>query len=515
MHNRRHGGDPATELFGMVAVFLSLFLGGLTFQAEEIPGLRVGPVKTLTGEPTLNFRHTDFDGDGALDILFYNAVVFQRFGAFPPEERRSLPEFPESLILDVWEGQLYARLKDRLMVFGWAGAGWDILLNQALLWPASSELDRIAPGVRPAVRLQRFLHDIDGDHAPEIVVVNEEGIHLFRVQAQEGGKEYRAAGCLRVFPPLELVYPPEARLWPQEERRILFPARHADCRLYFDNDRLDLITWRDAPGAQVIYRHAVYPLTVNRAGAIEAETPEERLSLEIPGHLRPCRLNADDILDFAGGRRVMSETSVYPMVLYETWATLDGGKTFEVRRAPTLQQVQPHCSFLDFDGDGRLDMIIESACIFEGGARETIESLLTRRAIDHKIEVFLQTGDGFEKKPFFHARITLGLRQPPFRGDPLFQRYQAAELIDLTGDFNGDGRRDLAAQVRDDRLAIYLSSPQRTTAGRPDLLVPIPTETRFAIADIDGDGRSDIVLHWPLPEGEEKTRVLFSREAGP
>jgi hypothetical protein len=502
----------------MLAVLISLFLGGISFQAEEIPGLRVGPVKTLTGEPVLNFRQADLDGDGLIDLLFNDQAAFQRQGGFPPEARKPLPAFPEPPLLDVWDGLLYARSKDRLMTYRWAEQGWVVVLDQALSWPESSEIpgmDRIAPGIQPSARLQRFLYDLDGDNIPEIIAVNEEGIHLYRARLQDGRTEYAKAGCLRVFPPLELAHPPEARLWPQEERRIFFPARQSDCRFYFNVDSLSVITRQDTPDAQYVYRKKIYELTVNRAGEFEAGTPVEQVSHEIPSHLRPCRLNDNGNLDFAGGRRVMSETSAYPMVLFETWATLDGGQSFEIRRAPTIQQVQPHCSFLDFNGNGRMDMVIESACIYEGGARETIEALLTRRVIEHKIEVFPQTDQGFGKTPLFQARLTIGLQRPPFRDDPLFQRYQAAELIDLSGDFNGDGRRDLAAQIRDDRLAIYLSSPDASTAGRPDYLLTIPREARFGIADIDGDGRSDIVLHWPAAAGEDKTSVLFSRRATP
>ncbi|MCX5758458.1 MAG: VCBS repeat-containing protein, partial [Candidatus Hydrogenedentes bacterium] len=95
---------------------------------------------------------------------------------------------------------------------------------------------------------------------------------------------------------------------------------------------------------------------------------------------------------------------------------------------------------------------------------------------------------------------------------------------DLTGDFNGDRRHDLLVQDRIDRLAIYLSGSSGfgTVA---DATIAVEPNARFAACDVDGDGRSDVVV-FPTPGadrestgrvGEKKrmAQVWFSRETTP
>ena len=52
----------------------------------------------------------------------------------------------------------------------------------------------------------------------------------------------------------------------------------------------------------------------------------------------------------------------------------------------------------------------------------------------------------------------------------------------------------------------------------PDRTVAIPRDARFAVADIDGDGRSDIVVYGSEAlesSGVERALIHFSRTAGP
>jgi hypothetical protein len=235
----------------------------------------------------------------------------------------------------------------------------------------------------------------------------------------------------------------------------------------------------------------------------------------LPAHLHPCRLNDDDQIDYAGGLWKLSDSSAVPKAFYETWATLDGGATFHVRHAPSFQNARPRCMFVDFDGDGDLDMVTESAGLLEGGLREGLSRFLTRKALDHSVAVYPQAQGQFWKKPAFRATFRIRLEAPPIRNGPLFGRYQAGELFDLTGDFNGDGYRDALVQEGPGRLGVYLARGL-DFPGRPDARPRIPASARFNVADVNGDGRSDIVLSWPSAAGQaagtERTRILFASE---
>ena len=95
----------------------------------------------------------------------------------------------------------------------------------------------------------------------------------------------------------------------------------------------------------------------------------------------------------------------------------------------------------------------------------------------------------------------------------MFREYRNGELVNLSGDLNGDGRRDLVAKTRPDLLSIFLSR-DTTFSKSADRTLPLPEHTRFGVADIDADGRSDIVVYSdPAPDTNEqaKTLVYFSR----
>ena len=178
------------------------------------------------------------------------------------------------------------------------------------------------------------------------------------------------------------------------------------CRFFLDHTALWVLTQEDSSGADlgwggrgVRYFCRAYPLAREGEWAAQGDGVTTVSSDVLPRHLQPCRLNEDGMIDYAGGRWEVSETAAFPVPLYETWATLDGGKHFYVQRAPSLQQSRPHCSFVDFDGDGDLDMVVEATGLFEGGAREALERFLTRSAVDHVIRVHVQGNGRFANTP--------------------------------------------------------------------------------------------------------------------
>jgi len=63
-------------------------------------------------------------------------------------------------------------------------------------------------------------------------------------------------------------------------------------------------------------------------------------------------------------------------------------------------------------------------------------------------------------------------------------------------------------------LAVYLSVG-RGFPRRPDTIIAIGQDCGFGVADIDGDGQSDIAISLPKAHGKEwreASRVFFARE---
>ena len=204
----------------------------------------------------------------------------------------------------------------------------------------------------------------------------------------------------------------------------------------------------------------------------------------LPSYMQPCRLNADETIDYAGGTWDFEQTSAIPMPVHTTSVTTGAGAEIQHRRAVFFR---PHTLFVDFDGDGDLDMVTEETELYNGGAREIISRLLTARQVKHTVAVFAQDAQGGFDTALVRRTFTLNLPQPPFRNDAVFQDYQNAQLINCTGDFNGDGYRDFAVRERSRTLSVYLS--QNKEYGRkPNVVVDVGDGDGYVgLVDVDGD----------------------------
>ena len=89
----------------------------------------------------------------------------------------------------------------------------------------------------------------------------------------------------------------------------------------------------------------------------------------------------------------------------------------------------------------------------------------------------------------------------------------------MSGDFNGDGLLDALVRNRIDRLALFLNDAG-TFPATPKAALTIRGRWDFIVADVDADGRSDIIITQTAPPEEEQaargevlSRVFLSREA--
>jgi hypothetical protein len=496
----------------MIAACPLLALAALVFVDQDIPGIDLGSADPLSGAVAINGRHADLDRDGLNDLILPREILFQRNGAFPPEARIPLPGRDEHGRCDVWGDTLYLRFDDRLELLQWDNGAWRRVLVQPMAWPSDgtqAPADHSAYEDSRGVRFERFLHDMDSDQQPEIVLPGEEGLHIYR----RGESGYSEVKRLDVFPPPALARVPRQALWPAEVRRLMLPAREMTCRFSIEGTALTVVAQRDLPGMRSQYRVKRYTLDPrNQFTPVPGETREE--DTVVSNDLRPCRLNNDAVIDYAGGDWTWSEASVLPIPIFATRVSLDGGKTVRTVRTPSFR---PPCSFEDFDGDGNLDMVTYATGLFDGGVRESVDRFLSAREVRHEIDVYLQDAQKrFASSPDVQARFTVTLDAPPFRNTPFFQRYLAGEIFDVTGDINGDGRRDIVAQDRPARLAVYFNDGG-SFAGRPDAVLNVQEDCQFSVADVDGDGRSDIVVYGYGFEksAARRSRVYFAREGAP
>ncbi|HOV72425.1 MAG TPA: VCBS repeat-containing protein [Candidatus Hydrogenedentes bacterium] len=474
-------------------------LGALVFEPQALP-VELSPPDSLTGQVSANFRLGDLDGNGEPDLLFPDRVFFQEGGHFQTDRPVPLYSAGDRACLDIRGDRLYFRTLDRLAVVCWREGAWHELRKQSMRWPAPGSEDG------DGTVFDRFVHDLDRDGEPEIVLPDDDGLHIFRWN----GKEYEESGSPVLFPPLRVASAPARELWPPQARRIAFPMREMTCRYLIEENRA-IIVFREGMGDRLCRYHVVrYLLDPQRRLQPDSGPPDEWITEPMPNEMQPCRLGPDDQPAFAGGDWELSEASALPVPVFETRVTFDRGKTWQSFRSVSFR---PQCLFVDADGDGCSDLVTETIGLLEGGIRESVNRFLGARRVEHEVAIRLQRNRAFASRPDWRARFAIELDAPPVRNSEFFARYQAGELIDLTGDFDGDGRRDLLVQDRPGRLAVYPSGASGFAA-EAVAFIAVESNARFAVNDVNGDGRSDIaVFPAQLDRGDGLTaQVWFSRK---
>jgi hypothetical protein len=466
-----------------------------TFIACQIPSIEVGPVNPLSGAVTPNYRQTDINGDGRTDLVLPTHVVLGTDTAFDTDHPIALPWIDEQPQADLWKDRIYLLTPERWRVVRRYGDAWvDEVEHPRTDFDAGAEAGATRLAQPPGVRWTRFLYDFDVDGQPEVALVRPDGLHVLRV-AREG---LSTLAVLNVLPPMTLARVPDQVLWPTEMRRLAYPSQQLDCRILIDNASLMVITREPLSNGHVRYRSVPYRIDIS-LGAAFVEERGIHVTPPLPDYMQPCRLNKDESVDFAGGDWEFSSTRVLPVPLHTAAATTDGGQTIHTMRS---QSYSPQCVFVDFDGDERLDLVAESSGLFRGGLRESLNRYTSERTISHEIAVYPQSiGGGFSVSPTIKASFAIELLRAPFQQGEMLRRYQASELFNVTGDFNGDGRNDFAVRDTINHVALYLS----TNEGRSDSvyagLTVDAASWRFRVADVNLDGRSDLLVESSTESG--------------
>jgi hypothetical protein len=157
---------------------------------------------------------------------------------------------------------------------------------------------------------------------------------------------------------------------------------------------------------------------------------------------------------------------------------------------------------LDLTGDGHPDLLVPSMSF---GVLAFVR-VLTTKTIKTEFQVlpFLPDKRRFAEQPI--AQRTLKFRVS-LSGDFDLQ------VVDFAGDYDGDKRPDLAFGTDDEELSIYLAR-SGVLSDEAAETVPVRAVGSVQPVDLDGKGRSDLILFSPSTKGH-KGEIVVLVNVGP
>ncbi len=274
----------------------------------------------------------------------------------------------------------------------------------------------------------------------------------------------------------------------------------SEMEIYFDHPRLSVgDVDGDGRGDVIASNRHELRVFLQRGDGSFASNPDRHLAL---GRLRPedhIRSGGSvrvDLGDFDGDGRVdllvtsseggffdaKTESSVH-LNRDGSWDLDSPDQVFASRTGLTSRQV------LDLDGDGWLELV---SAEIPTSVLELVEVLLTR-AIDAEFSIHRHGEDvSFDPEPWQTRKLDIGMSFETFR--PL------GFIPTLEADFNGDGHRDFTGSGDGDELEIHLGS-REDGFRRRHAVQPLDTAGRIRFGDLEGDGLSDFLIYDPRRQG--------------
>ena len=158
--------------------------------------------------------------------------------------------------------------------------------------------------------------------------------------------------------------------------------------------------------------------------------------------------------------------------------------------------------YMDIDGDGGMDFALGSVDTGVGGMFRA----MVGKSITIDLALYRLQDGAYPSEPDAVRRVRT-------RFAPFDKRGVLFPTV-LIGDVNGNGRMDLLLGSRWDHLSVYFGAPgpDPFTGDPIDVEVELPTnELNARLADLNHDGRQDVVFHHPSAEKGNRVVVLMAR----
>jgi len=481
---------------------------------------RFDPRKLMVLGDVVVVAAADLDGDGKLDIVAgYTtgvmpnikrslAVFWNRNGAFgtAPDLALGLDDV-EAFGFDL--ADIDGQPGDELLLFTPKGvlarsfrertAGQPLtLLEQATAFA------RPAPGMLPRLRL---VQDVSGPGSHELLVPGPKNLTVYRKQ----GTAYVRAADLSLdvqagwssLDQLRRLDRVRSRSVPNFRISAAYPSIYvADV----DGDGLnDLVAtledriaiYRQSPGLS-------FPSAPSFTRDFAVRTPEELKEAGTQASVTVADVDGDGVADLVVRKLVARglasvTTTTYVFFGRKGGAYPDAPDQILKGEGATGTDVE----LFDVTGDGHPDLVVPSVNI---GIFAIVKILLNRTlSINFQVFPFEPAKRRFAEKPAAERELTFKLN---------LSGAADIQAIDMFGDYNGDRRVDLAFGTGDDELSVFLGGKGTLFSDSASTQIPVRAVGRLESVDLDGKGRSDMLLYYPATKGH-RGEVMLLKNVGP
>ena len=412
---------------------------------------------------------------------------------------------------------------DRLMVYEPGELKWfdlESMTTRPLVAVASNADSALAPTNEiPHVDVSR---DVNGDGRDDLVVPDIDG---FWVIIQVGDGSFAE--------PIKISRPPTigSQYSPFGYRHEPWVRAGRIHQMDYDLDgRRDLVAWNgDHFDVYLQDRSGLFvatPVTFTTEVAFDSDDPTSLAAPLGVRHRRKDRMpvgamsgrvlhsltdtNADGVGDLAvlslDVRSMWRARATYEVHFGKL--TPGGGTTFArgVDASVSLDGIPFDIGQHDFDNDGRVDLLFT---VIRIGILKNIRMILGAlftRSVPLSLPVYRLGRDGYPDSPS---------ATPTTRTDSLGGSGERATLLPsvLVGDVTGDSHPDLLVGRNERELHLFPGSPGLDLLTRRPIKirVPMPREEYCWLADVNRDGKKDVVMHHRSPREGDRVSLLIAR----